>query len=601
VKLSFFLKIYSSILLTVIIFFVTASYASHQPIERKGLTPAGEIVFVAGRVAVRLVPEENYRTAVPRQELVAGDIVKTGPGGRVSILFRDGTELKLASNTTLIIKEVTSHKERAGAMKILLSLESGEVWTRSKAETEGLMIETPYATAAIRGTEWSLSVKGDESRVIVMEGDVQLSSPFGSVIVSSNEQAVVIGRQAPVKSIIIKPRDWIQWTYYLTERRLLGYLKFREGVLGKAKSLFNEGRLEESTKAFEEILIEEPQNSSALTGIGLIELKKGHIEKARKYLDESLKIRKGLLALLGKSYILISENMTDEARKIPKEAKESFPTDPLPYIFSSYLYTFHGDFSEALDECDRGLLAIPNDPLLLSFKVDIYFVLDKPEEAKVTIDTLLKEHPGSSEGHERLGFYYRVVTGDLKRAKEALRRSIGLDKLNDEAIAKLADLLREEGYIPEALELNKNALSIAPWNAVHHYNYGRLLADINRIDEARGEFTRSLELDPTFSRAYLGEGIVLLKEGRTDEAVKELSKASLFEPNLSEIHDFLAIAYYQKHDISAALNELKRAEECDPLDSTPHQLASVIYTDLYMPVKAIEEAQEVLGPLSKPL
>ena len=187
-----------------------------------------------------------------------------------------------------------------------------------------------------------------------------------------------------------------------------------------------------------------------------------------------------------------------------------------------------------------------------------------------------------------------MVTGDSRKAKEAFRKSILLDPLNDECMAKLADLLREEGYIPEAQKLIEKALSIAPWNAIHHYNYGRLLADINKIDKAREEFKKSLNLDPTFSRAYLGEAIILLKEGRPDEALRELSIANLFEPNLAEIHTFLAVAYYQKLNARAALEELKRAEECDPLDSTPHQLASVIYKDLYRPVEAIDEAYQGL-------
>ena len=583
--------------ITGILLFASFSNALDKPIERKGRTPAGEVVFVSGRAEVRLVPEENYRPAAPRQELVPGDIVKTASGGRLSILFKDETQLKLASNTTLMIKEVTSHAEKPGALRILLKLESGEVWTRSKGASEGLTIETPHATAAIRGTEWGLSVIDNESRVIVMEGNVQLSSPLGSIHVGRNEQAIVTGREAPVKSLVVMPRDRTQWTHYLTEKRLIGYLKFRGGILGRAETLFNEGRLEESAEVFERILSTEPANALALTGLGLIELKRGKVEKAGEYLDQSLEAKKRLLALLGKSYLFISGNRTDEAGEILKDAKESFSKDPLPYIFSSYLYTFHGDFPGALDECDRGLSAIPNDPLLLGFKVNLYFILDKPAEAKKTIDTLIGKNPESSEGYEKLGFYERMVTGNSKKAKQALQRSIDLDGLNDEAVAKLADLLREEGYIPEALKLIEHALSIAPWNAMHHYNYGRLLADINRIDEAREEFRKALGLDSTFSRAYLGEGIVLLKEGRTEQALKELSKASLFEPNLSEIHSFLAIAYYQRQEVRAALDELRRAEECDPLDSTPHQLASVIYNDLYMPVEAIEEARKVLDLL----
>ena len=577
-----------------IIFFFSLSYGSDQIVKRKGFTPAGEIVFIAGKVVIRFVLGENFQPAITGQELIAGDIIKTGTVSRASILFKDSTQLKLAGNTTLIIKEVTPHKERAGAMKILLSLESGEVWTRSKGLADGLMIETPYATAAIRGTEWSLSVKDNESRLVVMEGNVQLSNPFGSIIVGRDEQAVVFARQAPVKTFIVRPRDRIQWTYYLTEKRLIGYLKFRGGVLGRAEIFFNNGRFEESANAFKEILLKEPENSSALTGLGLTELMKGNIEKAGEYLDRSLELKKDLLPLLGKSYIFISKNMTDDAKEILKEAKALFPRDPLPYIFSSYLHTFLGDFSGAINECESGLSAIPNDPSILAFEADIYFILNKPDDAKVIIDRLLKGNPLSSEGDERLGFYHRVVTGDSKRARDALLRAISLDRFNDEAKAKLSDLLREEGYIPEALKLIEEALWIAPGNALHHYNYGRLLADINRLDEARVEFRKSHELDPTFSRAYLGEGIILLKEGKTQEALKELSKASLFEPDLSEIHSFLAIAYYQKHAFSEALEELKRAGECDPLDSTPHQLASIIYNDLYMPAKAIEKARKVL-------
>ena len=93
---------------------VSISEAAEKPVERKGLISVGEIVFVAGKAVMRLVPEEIFRPAVSRQELVTEDMVKTAAGGRLSILFRDETQLKLASNTTLIIKEVTASKEKAG-------------------------------------------------------------------------------------------------------------------------------------------------------------------------------------------------------------------------------------------------------------------------------------------------------------------------------------------------------------------------------------------------------------------------------------------------------------------------------------------------------
>ena len=345
-----------------IILVVSYCEAAEKPLERKGFSPVGEIVFVAGKAVVRLVPEEGFRPAVSRQELVTEDMVRTAAGGRLSILFRDETQLKLASNTTLVIKEVTESKEKAGPLKILLRLESGEVWTRSKGVRDGVVIETPYATAAIRGTEWGLSVKGDESRVTVLEGNVQLSNSLGSITVGRNEEGVVVGSQAPTKSIIVMPKERTQWTHYLTERRLLRYLSFGEGGVGHGEVLLNEGKLEESGKMFEERLSRDPGDTGALTGMGLIALKKGDYEKAESHLDRALREKKELLALLGKAYLLIAGNRPEEAGEILKGAKNDFPRDPLLYIFTSYLDTFHGNFPEALKECDRGLASDSKRP-----------------------------------------------------------------------------------------------------------------------------------------------------------------------------------------------------------------------------------------------
>ena len=107
----------------------------------------------------------------------------------------------------------------------------------------------------------------------------------------------------------------------------------------------------------------------------------------------------------------------------------------------------------------------------------------------------------------------------LKRQRRPSVNPSLLDPLNDECIGKLADLLREEGYIREALKLIEDALSIAPWNAMHHYNYGRLLADINKIDEAREEFRKSLILIPPFRGPTLEKGL-FSEGGQTERGLR---------------------------------------------------------------------------------
>ena len=57
-------------------------------------------------------------------------------------------------NTTLLVKQV------GAAEDTLLGLEAGAIWARAERGGEGLTIETPAAAAAIRGTDWSMTVDG---------------------------------------------------------------------------------------------------------------------------------------------------------------------------------------------------------------------------------------------------------------------------------------------------------------------------------------------------------------------------------------------------------------------------------------------------------
>ena len=70
----------------------------------------------------------------------------------------------------------------------------GTVWARAARGGGSLTIDTPAAAAAIRGTDWSLTVNGDRTALIVMEGTVELANPQGSVTVRQGEAAVADSR-----------------------------------------------------------------------------------------------------------------------------------------------------------------------------------------------------------------------------------------------------------------------------------------------------------------------------------------------------------------------------------------------------------------------
>jgi tetratricopeptide (TPR) repeat protein len=82
-------------------------------------------------------------------------------------------------------------------------------------------VKTPAAVAAIRGTDWSLSVDGSgKTSLVVLEGVVQLSNPQGSVTVGQGEGAVAAVGQAPTKFVLVSPNDREQMLFYMSLREV---------------------------------------------------------------------------------------------------------------------------------------------------------------------------------------------------------------------------------------------------------------------------------------------------------------------------------------------------------------------------------------------
>ena len=107
------------------------------------------------------------------------DVLRTEAGGQALIELREGIQVALNENTSLII---LSRWEKAKGITRILRLREGEVWV--KTTTEGpkqFEVETPVATAAVRETEFNMKVDPDgQSILTVIQGVVEFGTPFGT-------------------------------------------------------------------------------------------------------------------------------------------------------------------------------------------------------------------------------------------------------------------------------------------------------------------------------------------------------------------------------------------------------------------------------------
>ncbi len=106
-----------------------------------------------------------------------------------------------------------------------LTLQAGTIWARAARGGSGVDVKTPAAVAAIRGTDWSLTVDGSgKTGLVVLEGVVELKNAQGSVTVRQGEGAVASIGQAPTKFVLVNSNDREQMLFYLTLRDAFNWL-----------------------------------------------------------------------------------------------------------------------------------------------------------------------------------------------------------------------------------------------------------------------------------------------------------------------------------------------------------------------------------------
>ena len=156
----------------------------------------GSVIARKSGEEVRFIDLANWRGVEVKQDLLAGDTLRTNASGSLAILFSDSTQLRMGRNTTLLVRKI-------GGETSEVEVPGGVIWGRAQRGGSGVTVDTPAAAAAIRGTDWSLRVSGTETTLTVLEGAVELRNAQGSVTVNQGEGAVARIGEAPRKYVLV--------------------------------------------------------------------------------------------------------------------------------------------------------------------------------------------------------------------------------------------------------------------------------------------------------------------------------------------------------------------------------------------------------------
>jgi len=583
-----------------------------DPLDRGARPVAGSVIDQKLGEEVRFVDLSNWQDVVRHQNLLGGDLLRTNATGQLAILFADRTQVRLGRNSTLQVKQM------APAGDTMLNLESGTMWARAERGGQGLAVETPAATAAIRGTDWSLTVQGDKTSLIVLEGQVELKNDYGSVQVAQGEAAVATLGQAPQKLVIVTPDDREQMLFYITLRDGFTFMpanplpvremraedarvqaiaperRSAEDWLTLAETRFSlEGRgpaLEALAEARKRPMTRAGKARAAYLDALVAGAEKRYDDAARFFAEAmpALDPKRRAIAAYGEYYAqtLLNPKL---ALKPPTEVR-----DPYSAVMKAYTAGFLEDIPAAVATIKAAEARFPEESSLPAIRALLAQLTNDRAQMREAIDQALAIDPddalaliararlrGDFEGN------IEAALADLDRAATLMPGSSMV--WNDIGLAQSA-----RGDERRAEAAMKRSIALDPESAIGHANLAIFYLDQSRMKDAKREIDLAIAADPSFSIAFLARGRYYLQTGEIDKALDDLLAASTANPAHSQSQLMLAAAHYEGGDREPGQQALDNAERLDKNDPVISSVRTALAIDDYDADGAIRYAQEFL-------
>jgi tetratricopeptide (TPR) repeat protein len=165
--------------------------------------------------------------------------------------------------------------------------------------------------------------------------------------------------------------------------------------------------------------------------------------------------------------------------------------------------------------------------------------LDRLEEAKLSFARAAAINDRSAEAFLSLGRTLNEL-GQRSLATSALARAAALAPDNAEAHGLLATVFLADGWTKAALDEAGKAIALNPGNEHFHMIHGRILGELNRLEEAEAANRRAVEVAPESMEALGALGRSYLAIGRTEDARAVFQKAMAL--HIDDIHPHLDMA-----------------------------------------------------------
>lgn len=587
---------------------------AQSPVPRP-IPAVGAIVAAKGGEEMRFVREDLWRAAQIRQDVIGGDVLRTNAIGNLAILFSDQTQIRVGRNSTLTVNGVAGGN--SGTTN--LNLDAGNIWARAARGGSGVDVKTPAAVAAIRGTDWSLSVEGGRTSLVVLEGVVELRNAQGSVTVRQGEGAVASIGQAPTKFVLTNSEDREQMLFYMSLRDTFSSMPMSpltgpalRAERARVAAIAPERRSAEDWLSLAETALSLDGRGAAAQALQEARAKRlSAAQRARADLVEATLLgaqhrwpeaaalfgraergvdsKRRVIASYGR---YIAQSLADPKRVYAEPQGSS--NDPLAVLAHAYVVAFRQDLKAAAEVLRAAEKRFPNDVRIAVMSAQVSYALNRREEMRASIARAKALDPDDPEVIAADSNIRGDIDGEVNAAVEALRKAAEIAPGNSNIWNSLGLFESDRDRPLAAEEALRRAIAEDPGSPVSYANLAILLLDQNRVEEAGALIDKALALDPGFHVAYIARGRYLLQKGESEKALEAILAGSVANPALSQGLLMAAIAYYQNGDEELADQALDNADRLDPNDPVVSSMRTAVAIDQYQADQAVLAARETL-------
>src|ERR1700682_4966776 len=172
-------------------------------------------------------------------------------------------------------------------------------------------------------------------------------------------------------------------------------------------------------------------------------------------------------------------------------------------------------------------------------------------------------YAGLANAYAVLPFYTDTRPREaFPEAKKAAAKALQLEPTLAESHASMAYVMNYYDWDRSGAEQEfKRALELNPNDADTYHAYGRFLASMGRVDEARVELNRAQELDPLSSGIQSNLGMVSYFARQYEDAVQQLQKVLKLDPKFPVPYWGIGLCYEQLNKYSEALAQFQKGIE----------------------------------------